>query len=225
MKLYQEAFLRLIYPAGCGVCQTLLEVEEQEICQGCRHKLSALRFSWNEAILHPHPPFLDDGWTLYPYESPAKEILMGIKFLRKRWLVRVFEEEMKPLVTAFASENHYDYLVPIPLDLQRLLVREFNQSELIAGLVSKCTGIPVNKTILKKRWKTPAQSQLSREERFVNLNQVFKVRAEEGIRSKALLLVDDIFTTGATAKEAARILKNYGAKRVDFFALARTESH
>ncbi len=223
MKLYYEAFVRLLYPATCGGCTALLELDEKALCSNCRCSLLALRFPIEESVLKEPLTWIDEGWTLYPYESPVKEILTGIKFSRKRWLVRTFEEEIDSFFGALASETGYDFLIPIPLDHPKHFEREFNQSELIANLIEKTSGVRTNRRVLAKHRSTLPQSQLSREERLTNLKDAFQVYGAEKIRGKNLLLVDDILTTGATSSEAARILKNNGAKRVDIFTLARTQ--
>ena len=221
MKRYCEALLRLIYPASCAVCRDLLELNEESLCAACSAQLAALCFAPEEAVLHERFEAVDDGWALYPYESPAREILSAVKFLKKRWLMRVFRRDLEPLAAAIAAENHYDFLVPVPIDGKKLLTREFNQSEIAAGLLSDCTRIPVAARVLRKKAATPSQSRLSREERLVNLTRAFDVRNTAGVRGKSVLLVDDIVTTGATAEEAARTLKASGARRVDLFAIAR----
>jgi len=223
MNSYLEAFLRLMYPATCGVCKIMLNLDEKGICHNCQVQLSGLRFTPDEAILHERFRSLDGGWALYPYESPVKDILMAIKFSRKRWLVHVFQEEIRLVITALAAENHYDHLIPIPLDRHKWIEREFNQSELIARLMAPWAGSSVKNNTLSKRRRTMTQSQLSRDQRRANLIRAFRVQQRKNVEGKNLLLVDDIFTTGATAEEAAKTLKNHGAKRVDIFALARTQ--
>lgn len=223
MRLYWEAFLRLVYPATCGVCASLLEIEEAGICGPCQVRLETLRFSPEEAALSERFQALDEGWALYPYEPPVRDILTGIKFAGKRWLVRVFHRDIEGLSHAMAAENRYDAIIPIPMARRRLLEREFNQSELIAGWIWKKTGIPLRTNILFKKHHTPSQGLLSRKERRINLQHAFEVRRRSEIKHQSFLLVDDILTTGATAEEAARTLKAAGAKRVDLFALACTE--
>ena len=213
--------MRLIYPADCAVCETLLALDEEGLCAGCFARLRALRFEPEEAALRKRFEAVGEAWALYPYESPAREILSGIKFLKKRWLMRVFFRDLEPLAKAITTETHYDLLIPVPIDRQKLLTREFNQSEVAAGLLSGCTRIPVGAGVLKKRRATTSQSRLSREERLVNLTRVFNVPSPASVRGKSVLLVDDIVTTGATAEEAARTLKACGARRVDLFAIAR----
>ncbi len=213
-----------MYPATCGACTVLLELDEKGLCSNCRSSLQRLRFPVEDSCLPEPLGWVDEGWTLFPYESPVKEILTGIKFARKRWLVRIFREAIDSFFEALAGETAYDVLIPIPLDHRKHFEREFNQSELIAGLIQKKAGIRLNRRVLAKRRHTLPQSQLSREERQINLKNAFRVQKGAQIRGKTVLLVDDVLTTGATSSEAARMLKNHGAKRVDVFALARTHA-
>ena len=223
MACYLESLIRLVYPAQCGICQNFLAIEEQGICLGCLTRLRERQFELENALVDQKFNYLDEGWSLYPYESPLKDMLTAIKFLRKRWLMKVFQEEIKDLAVSLASENPYDFLIPIPLDRQKYVDREFNQSELIARLLSRHTNLPIKTRFLYKRHSTPAQGLLSKMERQINLFGAFGVRQPEKISGNSFLLVDDIFTTGATAEEAAKTLKQYGAKRVGLFALARTQ--
>lgn len=218
---YAEALLRLIYPAACALCATELELEEHGICRACATRLQEQRFDFQTSCLEAPLEFIRETWVLYPYESPVKELLTSIKFSKKRWLIQTFAQDLIPFAQALASVNHYDMLVPIPLDGARLRERHFNQAELFAGLLSKALKNPVQK-LLHKRYSTPAQSRLSQKERGVNLFQAFRVSHPQRIQGKTILLVDDVLTTGTTVREAARVLKKKGAKRVDAFALACT---
>lgn len=220
---YREALVRLVYPAHCGACRAFLELEEKGICGPCAERLRALRFSLEDAAVDGNFTQLDSAWTLYPYESPVKEMIAAIKFQRKRWLARTFKEAIGTLAAALTAEVRYDALVPVPLDRAKLVEREFNQSEILAHLVEQAAGIPVARRILRKSRSIPSQSLLGRTERLANPYGSFRVSGRADLEGKNFLIVDDIFTTGATAEEAARVLKQRGAKRVDLFALARTE--
>jgi ComF family protein len=219
---YGEAFLRLFYPAACGVCRAPLELNEQGICSTCRGQVERMSYSPDEAVLVDRFESVDEAWGLFPYESPIKELIAAIKFMKKRWLVRTFDEAIRHASSVLTAETCYDALVPIPLSLQNLMAREFNQAELIARRLSESSKLPVASNLLKKRMHIPEQSRLHRKERKANPLGVFKTGKTSAIRGKSFLLVDDVVTTGATAEEAARILKLQGAKRVDLFALART---
>ncbi|MCB9799536.1 MAG: ComF family protein [Candidatus Omnitrophica bacterium] len=166
---------------------------------------------------------LNSGWFLYPYKSPVKDLLTGLKFLKKRHLTNAFNDDIGDIMTLIRSENRYDWIVPIPLDRGRKLERHFNQAELIARRARKSLNLPL-RSCLKKKHSTMRQSTFSKEERIWNIRNSFKVARADSIQGKSILLVDDIYTTGATASEAARTLKECGASRIDIFAVARTQT-
>jgi ComF family protein len=219
---YWEAFVRLYYPSYCGGCHAFLGLDEKVLCQTCHSKLLTHCFPPEEAGFHETFESLDEAWGVFAYDSPVKELITGIKFQKKRWLIRAFSEQVREMAVMIQSENHYDAILPIPLSKLTLIRREFNQAELIADHIGKATGVPVIKNLLHKCSHTIAQSQLSQKERWINPWGIFAVAAKREIRDRSFLLTDDIITTGATAEEAARILKQHGAKRVDLLALART---
>jgi ComF family protein len=218
---YFEAFLRLIYPAACGVCETSLELEESPLCRTCGSELHKRRFDLQTSCLETSLDFIGEVWALYPYESPVKELLTSIKFSKKRWLVQAFAEDLKAFGTALAAENRYDLVIPVPLDRAHFMERHFNQAALFAGIVAGGMKKPL-RTVLKKKYSTPAQSRLNQKEREINLYQAFQVAAPRQVQGKRVLLVDDVLTTGSTVREAARALKAGGASSVDVFAVACT---
>lgn len=114
-----------------------------------------------------------------------------------------------------------DVLVPIPLSIRKLKNRGYNQTEEIAKELSKELKIPVTTGCLVKIKETLPQMELSKEERQENIKGVFKVKNKEKIQGKKILLVDDVYTTGATMEECAKILKQSGVKEVWGIAIAR----
>lgn len=125
----------------------------------------------------------------------------------------------------FAGENkvlgHIDYLTFVPLHRARLKEREFNQSQLLALKLSRHFKVPLLDNLLKRVRPTPSQTNLSKEERFKSLRGAFAARENEQIKGKTILLVDDVFTTGATFNECAKVLRQAGVKQADGFTLAR----
>ena len=123
-----------------------------------------------------------------------------------------------------ASPDHwrtdlFDLVIPVPLHPQRLRERGFNQALLLAKEVSRRLGIPCRKQVLEKRRPTVPQVRLSGTEREKGVRGTFFLRKEEEVKEKGILLVDDVYTTGATVNECARVLLAGGAKRVDVFTL------
>lgn len=115
----------------------------------------------------------------------------------------------------------FDAVIPMPISKERGKERGFNQADILVGDIEEMTGL-VNKNIIKKVKNTPHQTGLSRENRQTNLDSAFVVPDKSLVKGKTLLVVDDIYTTGATLSEVASTLNRAGAKAVYGLTLART---
>jgi len=168
-----------------------------------------------------HKPFYSRGFALVIYQKPTDKILHQIKFSRKPWLLAIFHDRLRD----FASSPHmqtYDYLIPVPMDAGRQRERGFNQASIIARMISKWHPDRVKVTdILKKKKHTLSQSQLTRLDRQRNLSGAFALKRNRAVTGKQILLIDDVFTTGSTLNECAKLLRSHGASRVDFLTIAR----
>ncbi|MBM4137488.1 MAG: ComF family protein [Nitrospira sp.] len=149
------------------------------------------------------------------YEGVLAEAINQLKFYRIKRL-------SKPLGTLLFSLDlpQVDGIVPVPLTAKGLRERGFNQSLLIARVVSKGIKVPLLMDVLAKGKETPPQIGLSAKERLINLKNAFKVNGD--IKGLRLLLVDDVMTTGATVKECSKQLMKAGAKEVIVLTLARS---
>jgi ComF family protein len=127
------------------------------------------------------------------------------------------------LAEAAAPFAGYDAVVPAPLHWRRRWDRGFNQAELLARQVSRLTGIPLDRRLLRTR-PTPPQAGLTAAERRTNVRGAFAAAGDKAaIRGKKLIVVDDVMTTGATLEACARALKRAGAADVAALALARAD--
>jgi competence protein ComFC len=114
----------------------------------------------------------------------------------------------------------FDAFVPVPLHPTRKREREFNQAEVIARLLSHRAGVPVRNAIERIRYTT-TQTRLDRHERMENLRGAFRVRHPALVQDRHFILVDDVFTTGSTVEECARVLRGAGAASVRALTVAR----
>lgn len=219
---YKEAFIRLFYPAACEVCHASLDLEERILCQSCAQKLDSLAWPMEKILVDAPFDSLDHAWTVYAYGSPARELLHGVKYARKDYLLKAFRDRAVRLAQAVTSDFWYDAILPIPIDRLKLMKRHFNQAEVLATLLAPWLTPPIRNSILVKRHTVPSQTSLSQVERSINVYGSFKLKCPAKVRGRSFLLLDDVLTTGSTANEAARLLKLHGAKRVDFLALTRT---
>lgn len=156
------------------------------------------------------------------YEGILKEGIQRLKYNGHRHLVPTLGGF---LIRAFRKENEWqgkiDLVIPIPMDKRRQRERGFNQSELLARYLSKSLSIPFNNHILLKSRRTSPQVNLTREQRLVNLVDVFYLSPNASISGKRILLVDDVYTTGATVTECTNTLLRGRSKEVSVLTLAR----
>ena len=112
-------------------------------------------------------------------------------------------------------------VLPVPLHPKRLRERDFNQSLILAKEISKAVGIPLIIDNLQRiRWTRP-QIELKGEERLINVKGAFALKNHKAIEGKSILLIDDVYTTGATVRECSKILKKAGVEKVYVLTLAR----
>lgn len=119
--------------------------------------------------------------------------------------------------------NQFEKFVPVPLHRLRYRERGFNQAAVIAQKLSTRVGVPVDLKILKRVRYTQPQAKMDKAQRAVNVKDAFWVKPSAGFLGSSVLLVDDVFTTGSTLNEAARVLKEAGAGEILTVTLARVE--
>jgi ComF family protein len=154
------------------------------------------------------------------YEGPLREAIHRWKYEEKIYLSSLFGEWMERGFSQYWKASLFDLLVPVPLHPQRLRERGFNQALLLVRELSHRTGIPYRKRLLEKRERTIPQVHLSGVDREKGVKGVFRLADREEVQGKVILLVDDVYTTGATVNECAKVLIAGGAQRVDVFTLA-----
>jgi ComF family protein len=140
------------------------------------------------------------------------------KYHRQPHLVAVLGELLEPVVRAFPSVNA---VIAVPLHVRRLRQREFNQSLRIAAWVARRLDRPLWPDMLRRtRWTAP-QTTLDRTQRRSNVRRAFAVRNPDAVAGCRFLLVDDVYTTGATVNECTRALRAAGATDVYVVTVAR----
>ena len=116
-----------------------------------------------------------------------------------------------------------DLIVPVPLHIKRLKKRGFNQALLLARIFFPEHHHLINFSVLQRKRNTSPQTGMDGKERRRNMKNAFVVVDERSVLGKAVLLIDDVFTTGTTVNECARVLKRSGAKEVKVLTLARVD--
>lgn len=172
-----------------------------------------------EAIAEP-PPF-DRLRAVARFDEVARKLVHGLKYRDRTELARWMGLWMARAGSELLAEA--DIVVPVPLHRRRLWLRRFNQSAALAGAVADEAGRPMAPMALKRIRATAQQVGLSANERDRNVRGAFQVPAEAkpAIAGRRVLIVDDVYTTGATARAATRALLRGGAARVDVLVFAR----
>jgi len=160
--------------------------------------------------------------ALGSYDGSLQETIHRWKYEGRTSLTPFLGKWMTEGLTRYWDPNLFDLLIPVPLHLYRLRERGFNQAVLLVKELNRRTGIPYQKRILEKRKPTAPQVSLSGVERERGVRGSFHVVGREELEGKSLLLVDDVYTTGATVNECSKVLLAAGAKEVNVLTLAHT---
>jgi ComF family protein len=207
----------------CPRCQSSIILNTPPFCVQCSRHLDQPQQSSKCVICREHHLSFDFAWSACLYEPPLKNLIHDFKYHEKTHLQFCFAQ----LVTAFINEHEFDIrqfdmLIPIPLSPLRLRERGFNQSEILAKHISKEYNIALNTKNLIRRKNSRPQASLSAKDRWTNIQGAFTIKHSNDIKNKSVLLIDDLLTTGATASEAAKTLKQFGANSVGVITLAIT---
>jgi ComF family protein len=233
-----EIFFQFLLPPQCHCCEKFLEEGQRGICPDCLSEIHWIEpplcsvcgtpFVSKEVGDHPcgscltKRKYFTMARALGYYEGPLREAIHRWKYQGKTHLNSFFGEWMAEGLHRYWDSAFFDLLIPVPLHPQRLKERGFNQALLLVKELSRRTGIPYRKQILKKSRPTLPQVDLSGKEREKEVRGSFQVMEVEAVEGKSILLVDDVYTTGATVNECSRVLLTGGAERVDVFTLAHT---
>lgn len=213
--------LDLIYPHICLVCKTRLA--EEGLCQNCLGNIRRVNGAVNQIRYEKTGIYYKRVYSAALYEGVLKEAIQLFKYKSRLSLGKLFSK----LLIEFAETNldmkQFDLIAPVPLHSVKLREREFNKAKILAGPLAARFGIRLSTGSLERAKATPPQSNLKKNERLQNPKGVFCVRNPRLFYKKRILLIDDVFTTGATTNECAKILLSSGAKSVSVLTLARGE--
>ncbi len=208
------------YQPLCRRCLTTIPYNDPPFCQCCSRHLESVATEALCRDCREQPPAFDGAWVLTRYAPPMNDLIHRFKFQNKTSLRKTFRLITKNFQERCRISLSADLLIPIPVHPVRLRERGYNQSALLAQAVNELTGIPVLNGVLQRTLLTPPQRGLERKERWTNIRGAFRIASSSGIKEKNIYIIDDLLTTGATASEAARVLKEAGAARVELLALS-----
>jgi ComF family protein len=165
--------------------------------------------------------FFDRAFCPCAYEGTIKKLIHEFKYKNKDYLGKVLSTLMIDFIKEYNLGIEYmDIIIPIPLHNARLREREFNQAQVLGNFIAGAFNKDISTDTLVRTQPTKSQTELKGLERFLNVAGSFSLSKRNPVNGKNILLIDDVLTTGATASEAARVLKNSGAGIVFVLTLA-----
>ena len=239
LKALQNSLLSLIFPQDCRVCSGPVdEAADGVACSECWHATTL--FTGGEMLCAKCGAYF--GQTAAPRpvychkcDDHAFDRAVALGVYEKALAASVIELKTSPRVPTRLDRliaarvqglADLELLMPIPLSKQRAVERGFNQAEVVSRAISRSTGIPVDASSLARKTHTPIHRiGMDEKARELTVKNAFEVVRPKLIKNKNILLVDDVFTSGATASHCAKVLKKSGAARVEVFTLARAVMH
>ncbi|MEE9500207.1 MAG: ComF family protein [Candidatus Omnitrophota bacterium] len=209
-----KTLLDIVLPTVCYVCGRGCS-SKYGLCDLCldRIRLCAEYGSKNS--------YIERGWSCSYYKDTIKECIHLFKYKGYIGLIDIFRDIMIDFVKKHDIHKNVDLIVPVPIYPTKKRERTYNHAEILARSLSKNFTIPINAKNLKKIKWTQSQSELGREKRLKNVKDTFLIVDKGAFSDKCVLLVDDVYTTGTTINECAKVLRGAKASKVFSLTLAR----
>lgn len=236
-SVLKNSCLTLVYPQACEICGKSVESQSDGfVCGGCWQK--TLVFKGKEIICRKCGAFLKEGVSTFPTycrrcDADEYDRARAVGLYENALLISVITLKNKPfiperlqnlLISAFADSPFQDAtrIIPVPLSARRYQERGFNQASFIARIIAEQTGITIDEASLTRTVHTEKhRAGMDRKARNESVRDAFEVKRPNLIRGKNILLTDDVFTSGATASNCAKALKQNGAAKVYVLTVAR----
>lgn len=231
-------FLNLLFPRRCASCGSSLEFDNEDfLCPAC---FSKIRWADGPAcavcgrplfgMVHEpvvcsgcvaDPPHYDRARSIFYLEETGRELILNYKYRSDTHLARPAARWMAQRGSKFYVWTEYDACLAVPLHYRKRRERGFNQSLLLARRFSRLASLPLRGGGLSRKRYTGTQTRLTLARRRKNVRGAFRLKNPKSFWCRRLLLIDDVYTSGSTVNECARMLKDAGALRVDVLTLAR----
>ena len=214
-------------PAGgrgfCPQCTALLKLypDDMQFCPGCGGPLDGALAVCSQCLAEP-VRLWQSATAVFPYRGFGKQLIREFKFSNRPELAR----PLGVLAARAVQRSNWqpEILVPVPLHRWGFLLRGYNQAELLAQIVGEELGVPVA-NVLRRHGKRAKQAKLGRKDRHKSLSGVFSCLAPEKLQGHRVMLIDDVFTTGATLSAVAKMLNKCGVSELAVLTVARTPGY
>jgi ComF family protein len=220
LQAFLEGAFELIFPDNCLLCRQFLNSRHQrQLCPKCLGSLVFNPAPFDSKAIGP----FDHAWSVCLYNEPAQKLLHAFKYNAKTSLSKTFV----PLMIDFIDRHHiplqeFDLITPIPLHPVKMRERGYNQSALLSLNLSRHYGLLHTENLLIRQKMTTTQTELGAKQRWTNMEGAFRIKNPTDAEGKSVVLIDDLFTTGATVHNAAETLKAAGAAKIGVLTFSIT---
>lgn len=205
-----EKILDIIYPPVCSICG---KVNKKSLCNKCNTKLEKeFEFKMDNYEDDISKNFIEH-YYFFKYENLIRGQILALKFREKPYTYKTIGNFLKNMEKKLKTLKKYDIIIVVTISKQRNRERGYNQSKLIAKEISKIIQVPVVDKVLYKIKDTRPQSTLNKKQREENAKGAYKIKNIEKVQNKRILIIDDIYTTGNTVNECAKVFVQNGIKR------------
>ena len=228
----------IIFPPQCISCATILQPSKEKVfCPTCRKQIKYLTRSlcpicgmaFFDSPSENHlcgnclekKPYFSYARAVASYETIILDTIHKFKYGRDLAIGSALASFLADYPFPDFDFQSYSLLFPVPLHIKKLRERGFNQSLILANALGKKRRVDVNFSLLKRRKFTLTQTGLNKKERQQNIKGAFEVKDKKKVAGKNIILIDDVYTTGATLNECAKTLRKAGAHQVAVLTLAR----
>jgi ComF family protein len=204
----------------CGICG---KINTNSLCKKCELQIEKHKSCIIDNYEKDNTKFFNEHMYIFKYEGLIRNKILSYKFGDKAYLYKTFANFFINDKKIFAFLERYDIIIPVPISYKRFKERGYNQSKLIARQISKNTNLKLITNCLYKNKNIVAQSTLNKEKRQKNVENAFSINSKKlaKIKDKKILILDDIFTTGSTVNECAKMLKKVGIKDIGIITIAK----
>lgn len=210
-----EFVLNFLFPPACSVCG---KIDKNWLCASCQKRVERLEKS---CLVDIEGKNYEKLLYIFQYESLVRKLILSYKFSNKAYLNHFFANVIAKNPENVRLLKEYDMIIPVPMHKKKMAKRGYNQTELVSTELEKILGIPARKDILSKVVNTTTQSKLGGKARQTNIQHAFFIKNDIEVEDKKIILLDDIYTTGATSQECGRVLKDAGATEILVLVLAK----
>lgn len=203
----------------CDACSATLPRNER-VCDKCgcgvgTHDFVCVRCK----NIKDTPWHFSRARSVFPYQDPITGLILRLKYNGEGDVAKFVASLLAETFTKYKMEA--DVIIPVPLAPKRAKERGYNQAGLIAAELSKILNVPIQDNFLVRVKHTEAQKKMTLKERQENLHGAFEIKPPySAIKGRRVLLVDDVFTTGTTADECARVMKKAKPKSIEVLTIA-----